>query len=101
MNPRELFGTWPAPDPVFLKALDLWKAYYRDCDAFDGTTGPVPVRTRQASVAFARERLKLLAREAMLAEVPDAVLKDARDRALDEYERGLGGRGRERDWPTR
>lgn len=101
MISRELLGQWPSFDPLFAKALDIWKAYYRDCDAFDGTTGPVPVRTRQASAAFARERLKLLAREAILAGVTDAVLKDARDRALDEYERDLGGRGRERDWPVR
>jgi hypothetical protein len=83
---REYLGTWAAPDPQFLKAVELWKAYYDDCDFFDGTTGPVPPHRRAASAQYARERRKLLSRQALEAGVTDDILTAARDRALDEYE---------------
>jgi hypothetical protein len=99
LSSRELFGQWPAPDPLYLKALELWTAYYCDCDAFDGTTGPVSIHQQGYSNAFARERHRRMAEEAMRAEIPDDTMTKARMPALDDYEQSLPAHQRERFAP--
>ena len=92
MTTRDLLGKWLAPDAKNLRAIELWTSYYRDCDAFDGTTGPVPPWRQGDSSAYALRRRREMVAQAMAEGIPDDVMTSARDRALDEYEESAAGR---------
>jgi hypothetical protein len=86
VNRSDYIAEWKTPDPEFLKAVDLWRAYYRACDAFDGTTGPVPPWRRTASTGFSQWQHRQTMQEAMRAGITEDVMKEAKNRALYEYE---------------
>ncbi len=83
---RLYLGEWPAPDPVYLRAVALWLEYYVDCDAFDGTRGPVAPWLRSESIRFARDRREQLRRAADAERIPLEVLLDAKKEAGQRYD---------------
>lgn len=86
--PRELLGEWHAPDPKFTAALELWRAYDCETDAFDldhgarvndeGEVGPPLPWYQGASTLYARGALERLTHAALAAEIPPEVIESAR-----------------------
>lgn len=87
--PRELLRNgWRTRDEKYARALELWRAFDRETDAFDksrgtpinsaGAVGPMPPWDRAISAEFAKGAMERLRRAALALEIDDDTLSIAR-----------------------